>query len=216
VTDAAAAAWLEVLGTLIANAAHASNNALNAAAVNLGVLASRLSSPKVAESSGAELASRTATFATQASAGLDAVSELVQSMVALARPLPVPVDPWRMVADIVRVVSADTPLGTSAWSVELTDPVLMPDAGPVVRLAVASGVLALQREGHGGTVRWVGRTVVLGRSDGSAGAPPSGATLDTRPILADNILRIMSAAGFAVQVEGGSVTFSIPEVMVNA
>jgi hypothetical protein len=216
VTDAAAAAWLEVLGALITNAAHASNNALNAAAVNLSVLASRLTSPKVAESSGTELAARTAGFAAQAAAGLDSVSELVQSMVGLARPLPVPGDPWRMVADIVRVVTADTRQGTSVWSVEISDPVLMPDAGPLVRLAIASGVVALHRAGHGGTVRWAGREVVLGWPDGSPGAPPAGTVVDTRPILADNILRIVSAAGFAVRVEAGSVTFSIPEVMVNA
>jgi hypothetical protein len=199
---------MEVLGALISNAAHASNNALNAAAVNLSVLASRLSSPAVAESSGTDLAARTAGFAAQAAAGLDSVSELVQSMVALARPLPVPADPWRMVADIVRVATADTRQGALAWSVEMSDPVLMPDAAPLVRLAIASGVVALQREGHGGTVRWSGREVVLGW--------PSGTSSDARPILADNILRMVSIAGFAVHAEADRVTFSIPEVMVNA
>jgi hypothetical protein len=208
VTDAAAAAWLEVLGALISNAAHASNNALNAAAVNLSVLASRLSSPTVAESSGTDVAARTAGFAAQAATGVDSVSELVQSMVALARPLPVPADPWRIVADIVRVATADARQGTSPWRVEISDPVLMPDAAPLVRLAVASGVVALQREGHDGTVRWGGREVVLGW--------PTGVSPDGRPILADNILRIVSSAGFAVHVEADSVTFSIPEVMVNA
>jgi hypothetical protein len=199
---------MEVLGALISNAAHASNNALNAAAVNLSVVASRLSSATVAESSGTDLAARTAGFAAQAAAGLDSVSELVQSMVALARPLPVPADPWRMVADIVRVATADTRQGASAWSVEMSDPVLMPDAAPLVRLAIASGVVALQREGHGGTVRWRGREVVLGW--------PSGTSSDARPILADNILRMVSIAGFAVHAEADRVTFSIPEVMVNA
>jgi hypothetical protein len=199
---------MEMLGALISNAAHASNNALNAAAVNLSVVASRLSSATVAESSGTDLAARTAGFAAQAAAGLDSVSELVQSMVALARPLPVPADPWRMVADIVRVATADTRQGASAWSVEMSDPVLMPDAAPLVRLAIASGVVALQREGHGGTVRWRGRQVVLGW--------PSGTSSDARPILADNILRMVSIAGFAVHAEADRVTFSIPEVMVNA
>lgn len=207
-TDAAAAAWLEVLGALISNAAHASNNALNAAAVNLSVLASRLSSPAVAESSGKDLAARTAGFAAKAATGVDAVSELVQSIVALARPLPIPADPWRMVADIVRVATADAHQGTLAWRVEMSDPVLMPDAAPLVRLAIASGVVALQREGHGGTMRWGGREVVLGW--------PTGTSPDARPILADNILRIVRTAGFAVHPEADRVTFSIPEVMVNA
>jgi hypothetical protein len=210
VTDAAAAAWLEVLGALIANAAHASNNVLNAAAVNVSVLASRLSSPKVAESSGEELAGRTAGFAAQAAAGIDALSELVQSMLALARPLPVKADPARMVTDIVRVATVDARQGGPKLDVELCDPMLPgdADAASAVRLGVAAGVVALHRGGQGGSVRWIARDVTLARP-----ARPSGPALAT-PIVADNILRIVAGTGVAVHVEAEMVTFSIPEVTV--
>lgn len=205
-TDALAAAWLDVLGALMADAAHASNNALNAASVNLSVLTTRLSSPKVAESSGEELAGRTAEFAVQAVTGLDSVSELVQSMVALARPLPAPPDPWRMVADIGRVATAGVPPGAIGVGIELREPEVTPDVGPAVRLVIAAGLRALLRAGQGGMVFWVGREIWL--------AVPA-ATDGAAPILSDNILRIVADAGLTVRAEGDVVRFSIPEVTVS-
>jgi hypothetical protein len=199
VTDAAAAAWLEVLGALVADAAHAVNNVLNGAAVNLGVVASRLSSPKVADSTGEALAGRTAGFATDAATGLEVVSELVQSVMSLARPLPVSVDPARLVREIVRVASAGCEAGTVGIGVELRDAVLSPEVGPVVRLAIASGVRTLLRGGSGGMVSWVATDVVLSRPTGSGGGP----------IVPERVVRILADAGLAVRAEADVVTFSL-------
>ena len=189
-----------MLGVLIANAAHKSNNVLSQAAVSLSVVASRLSSPAAGESSGAELAARTSQFAAGAANGLEAVTELVQSMMALARPLPVPVDPSRMVADIVRVVMADAREGAPAVAVDLREPVLQPEVGPVVRLAIASGVRTLHRAGRGGTVPWVAGEVTLTRPTAAVGA---------KPIIPDDILRIVADAGVAVRSEADVVSLRL-------
>jgi hypothetical protein len=199
VTDGAAAAWLEVLGALVADAAHAVNNVLNSAAVNLSVVASRLSSPKVADSTGEALAGRTAGFAADAATGLGAVSELVQSVVSLARPLPVSVDPARLVSEIVRVAGAGYESGTVGIGVEMRDPVLPSEVGLVARLAIASGVRTLLRGGTGGMVSWVARDVVLSRPAGSAG----------EPILPERVTRILADAGVAVRAEADVVSLRV-------
>jgi hypothetical protein len=199
VTDAAAAAWLEVLGALVADAAHAVNNVLNGAAVNLGVVTSRLSSPKVADATGEALAGRTVGFAADAATGLEAVSELVQSVVSLARPLPVSVDPARLVRDVVRVASAGCESGTVGIGVELRDPVLPSEGGPVVRLAIASGVRTLMRGGTGGMVSWVIRDIVLSRPAGSGG----------EPIVPARVMRILADTGVSVRAEADIVTLRV-------
>jgi hypothetical protein len=199
VTDAAAAAWLEVLGALVADAAHAVNNVLNGAAVNLGVVTSRLSSPKVADATGEALAGRTVGFATDAATGLEAVSELVQSVVSLARPLPVSVDPARLVREIVRVAAAGCESGTVGIGVELRDPVLPSEVGPVVRLAIASGVRTLLRGGTGGIVSWVVRDVVLSRPTGSGG----------EPIVPERVMRMLADSGVSVRAEADIVTLRV-------
>jgi hypothetical protein len=208
VTDAAAAAWLEVLGLLIANVAHKSHNVLNATMINLHVLVSRLSPTNIPTGmSGADLSTRTLVHAENASKALDSTSELVHSMLALARPLPVPADPSRMLTDIIRVVTADAREGAPVLDVEVQDPILGQDAGPEARLAIAAGVRALHRSGRGGTVRWVAREVTLAQPNGGANA---------KPILTDEILRILADAGFSVHARTELVTFSIPEGTVSA
>jgi hypothetical protein len=201
VTDAVAAAWLEVLGALVADAAHAVNNVLNSASVNLSVVANRLSSPKVAEFSAEALAGRTAGFAADAANGLDAASELVQSVVALARPLPVPADPARMVADIIRVASVGRRHETAELGVEVRDPIMPPEVASAVRLAIAAGVRTLVQGERGGTVRWVAREVALARP---VGAGPE-------PIVSPRVMGIIADAGVAVRTEADIVTFSIPD-----
>ena len=198
-TDAIAAAWLEVLGVLVSDAAHTVNNLLNDAAINLSAVAGRLSSPKVADSSGPALAERTVAFATHAGSGLDAASELVQSMMGLARPLPTPVDPHRMVAQIIRVAAAGCPKDAPEVGVELQDPVLDPENAPLGRLAIAAGVRTLTHDGVGGTVRWVGSNVALGR--------PSG--LRTGPILSKRVLQLLILGRLAVRSEADVVSFSL-------
>jgi hypothetical protein len=186
----------------MADAAHAANNVLNSAAVNLSVVTTRLSSPKVADSSGEALAERTAEFAIHAALGLDSASELVQSMVALARPLPVPPDPARMVGDIVRVAMAGRREGAAEVAVEIRDPVASPHVGPVVRLAIAAGVRTLLGAGQGGTLRWVGDEVALAR--------PADAAQDGS-ILPELVMRVVADAGLAVRPAAGMVTFSTLE-----
>jgi hypothetical protein len=187
----------------MADAAHAANNVLNSAAVNLSVVTTRLASPQVADSSGEALAGRTAEFAVHAADGLDSASELVQSMVALARPLPAAPDPARMVTDIMRVAVAGCRDGVADLVVDLRDPIVAPDQSAVVRLAIATGVRTLLREGQGGTVRWIGSEVVLAR--------PAGSLPQAEPIVAAHVMRIVADAGFAVRPDGEVVTFSILE-----
>jgi signal transduction histidine kinase len=201
-SESAAAAWLEVLGALMGGVAHRSNNILNAATVNAQVLVSRLAPGSVpAGMSGADLSARTFAFAEKTSVALQSTTELVHSMLALARPLSVPADPVRMVDDIVRVVAADADTAGPRLAISVQDAVLPPEAGAVVRLAIASGARVLQCGERGGTVRWVGREVSLTRPNGDAGEVP---------ILGDDIVRILIEAGFAVQARTDVVTFSIP------
>jgi hypothetical protein len=199
VTDAVAAAWLEVLGALVSDAAHTVNNLLNDAAINLSAVAGRLSSPKVVDSTGEALAARTVPFATHAGHGLDAASELVQSMMGLARPLPTPVDPHRMVAQIIRVAAAGSPKDAPEVGVELQDPVLDPENAALGRLAIAAGVRTLAHDGVGGTVRWVGSNVALAR--------PVGAR--TGAILSKRVLQLLILGGRAVRSEADVVSFSL-------
>lgn len=204
-SEAAAAAWLEVLGALMSNVAHRSSNVLNAAAINLQVLVSRLSPANVPDGmSGAELSSRTFGFAEQASNALGATSELVLSMLALARPLPTPVDPARMVNDIMRVVTAAEVPGALGIVGEVHNAVLPREAGPVARLAIAAGVQAMHRPHYSGRVVWEGLEVRLERV--WHGGPAGG----EEPMLKEEIVRILDEAGFAVRAQTGVITFFIP------
>jgi signal transduction histidine kinase len=205
-SEAAAAAWLEVLGALTSNVAHRANNVFNAAAVNLHVLVSRLAPANIPSGmSGGDLSARTVVYAEQASKALESMSELVQSLLALARPLPTPVDPARMLMDIVRVVVAGAGDGVLDLDIEVQDPVLPREAAPVARLAIAVGMREIQRTGSRGRVSWVGRDVRLSReADGAS-------VHDGRlPMVSDEIVRILDEAGFAVQAQTDVVTFSIP------
>ena len=205
-TEAAAAAWLEVLGALTASVAHRANNVFNATAINLHVLVSRLAPANVPDAmSGSELAGRTLGYAEQASTALESTSELVQSILALARPLPTPADPARMLTDIVRVVTAGAGDGTVGPDIEVRNPVLPRESAPLARLAIAVGVREIMRSGYRGRVSWVGREIRLSRE------PQGASTHDgLLPMVSDDIMRIMDDAGFAVQAQTDVVTFSIP------
>lgn len=81
----ASALWLSCLGRLAGRSAHELKNPLNGLALNLEVVRSRSARPGIEGSA-------LAPFAAAAAAELERTIPLVEALLALARPLPIPVD----------------------------------------------------------------------------------------------------------------------------
>src|SRR5580693_9578317 len=113
-----AALWVDLLGELAGPAAHAVNNALNNVAINLAVLQSRPSATAYVE--------RADDYLTEA-------TRLTQAVLALARPVPIPVEPASVLHQLVPVLEATDRV------IEVHDDIAhvatTPIDGAVVRLA---------------------------------------------------------------------------------
>lgn len=166
-----AALWVDLLGQLAAPAAHAVNNALNNVAINLAVIQAR---PGAGE------------FAERADQYLTEAARLIQSVMALARPVPTPVEPASVVHQLVlvlqaggrRIEVAEAPVGR---------PVTTSIDGAAVRLALAAACAAKE----------VTRVYVQGEQVRVEGA-----------VLHDDIADAVRRAGVALRVEPAQVTFT--------
>lgn len=169
--------WIDLLGKLAGPAAHAVNNALNNVAINLALVQSRASTTAAAA------------YAERADGYLMEATRLAQAVMALARPVPVPVEPASVLHQLVPVIRAADRV------VEIHDDIVhvvtTPIDGATVRLALAA---ALAEAGaHRAHVLRGGEEV---RIDG--GAVPAD--------VADAARR----AGIGLRVEAAQVTFMFP------
>jgi hypothetical protein len=181
VTDPIVAAlWLETLGKLAAPAAHAMNNALNNVAINLAVVQSRPDA---------------AAFAGKASDYLANATRLAQGVLALARPVPAPVEPASLVHQLVNVIE------TTGRQIEVVDEpgtvVTTPIEGTAVRLALAAALA----DGMAGRVH-IARGGELIRVEGAT--------------LAAEVADAVRRAGIGLRVGTGEVTFTFSGVAIPA
>jgi hypothetical protein len=167
----AAALWVELLGRLAGPAAHAVNNALNNVAINLAVVRSR---------GNKEYAERADEYLTEA-------TRLAQAVLALARPVRVPVEPASVLHQIVLVLQAD---GRRIEIIqEHTTTMATGIDGDAVRLALAAALA----EGEAGRVR----VTRGGEEIGIEGA-----------VLREDVADAARRAGIGLRVEPGQVTFT--------
>lgn len=121
-----AALWFDLLAKIAGPAAHAVNNALNNVAINLALVQSRASSPNAAG------------YAERADGYLVEATRLAQAVMALSRPVPVPVEPASVLHQLVPVLRAADRV------IEIHDDiahvVTTPTDGTVVRLALAAAL----------------------------------------------------------------------------
>lgn len=167
-----AALWVDLLGKLAGPATHAVNNALNNVAINLAILQSRPSATAYVE--------RADDYLTEA-------TRLTQAVLALARPVPIPVEPASVLHQLVLVLQAGD------RRIEVIDQhgkaITTLVDGAAVRLAIAA-VLA---EGGASRVHVVrgGEEV---RVEGAG--------------LRDDVADAARRAGIGLRVEPGQVTFT--------
>jgi hypothetical protein len=176
VTDSIVAAlWVDLLGKLAGPAAHAVNNALNNVAINLALVQSRANTGAAAA------------YAERADGYLLEATRLAQTVMALARPVPVPVEPASVLHQLVPVIrAADRVVEIRD---EMAHAVVTPIDGAAVRLALAA---ALADEG-------ANRVHVL---RGGEEVQVEGGALPAE--VADAARR----AGIGLRVEPGQVTFT--------
>ena len=172
-----AALWVDLLGKLAGPAAHAVNNALNNVAINLALVQSRANTAAAAA------------YAERADGYLLEATRLAQAVMALARPVPVPVEPASVLHQLVAVIrAADRVVEIHD---EMAHAATTPIDGAAVRLALAA---ALADEGDH-------RVHVL-RGGEEVQVEGGGVPAD----VADAARR----AGIGLRVELGQVTFTFP------
>ena len=121
-----AALWVDLLGKLAGPAAHAVNNALNNVAINLALVQSRANT------------SAAAAYAERADGYLLEATRLAQAVMALARPVPVPVEPASVLHQLVPVIrAADRVVEIRD---EMAHAVTTPIDGAAVRLVLAAAL----------------------------------------------------------------------------
>ena len=141
------ALWLRTLEDVINRAAHEVKDSLNGVSLNLEVIRSRSTS---ADASGQSFAS----FATAATDQLELLSARTEAVLFLARPAQEPAD---VAVTLKHLAALLVPAAKSESSSLLVDGYhrLVPTgaSGPATRLALASGLLMLIKEGGRGHCR---------------------------------------------------------------
>jgi hypothetical protein len=137
--------WLDVLQRVCARTAHELKGALNGVAVNLEVVRSRSSRPDAAAAS-------VATFASSAADQLDAVVDMSEALLALARAPREPVDVCDTVACLTSLLAPSARADGGSLRVELPSRdvagTTVRTRGNVVRLVIGASLLtALSRKG---------------------------------------------------------------------
>jgi hypothetical protein len=140
------------MGELVAAVGHEVNNSLNGIAVNLAVVSSRLD--------GGASADRVVPFAAKATAEFEAANQLVQSIVALARPVGV-LDAGRVVRPLAAVAGAVLARYGQAITLDIDEAGSLPsiEVAQAVRLVVGSALLTTVRERVSSRLIWKGREV---------------------------------------------------------
>lgn len=122
-----AALWVDLLGKIAGPAAHAVNNALNNVAINLALVQSRANMPGAAA------------YAERADGYLMEATRLAQAVMALSRPVPVPIEPASVLHQLVPVMrAADRVIEVHD---DMTHVITTPIDGAVVRLALAAALV---------------------------------------------------------------------------
>jgi hypothetical protein len=180
VTDPTVAAlWVDLLGRLAGPAGHAVNNALNNVAINLAVVQSR---PGATE------------FAGRADEYLTEAARMTRAVLALARPVPTPVEPASVVHQLVLVLAA-TGRRIEILDEQMGRTVTTTVDGTAVRLAVACALM-------GDAVTQVHVRGEEVRIEGAA--------------LEDDVVAAVRRAAVALRVEPGQVTFTFSGVAIPA
>jgi signal transduction histidine kinase len=195
------ALWLELSQRLADRVAHEIRNPLNGLAINLEVVRSRASRPEAAAAS-------VYGFAEAATQELARAVELVEAVLALARPLREPVDLWAALAPLVVLHGALARAGGGGGEVTLDRPADVSanvTADPnVVRAALAAALeaatsaapcvrCAIARHGDGMTVYMQGHAAPA--NHGSTG-----------PVLADEVRAMLDDAGVVVRSDPDGIT----------
>ena len=175
-TDAIVAAlWVDLLSKIAGPAAHAVNNALNNVAINLALVQSRTTTTAAAA------------YAERADGYLMEATRLAQAVMALARPVPVPVEPASVLHQLVPVIRAADRV------IEMHDDIaqvaITPIDGAVVRLALAAALT----DGEASQVH-VMRGGEEMRVQGG--------------VLRDDVANAARKAGIGLRVEAGQITFT--------
>ena len=170
-----AALWVDLLGKIAGPAAHAVNNALNNVALNLALVQSRTNMTAAAA------------YAERADGYLTEATRLAHVVMALARPVPVPVEPASVLHQLVPVIR------TADRAIEVHDDVaqvaITPIDGAVVRLALAAALAD-------------GEALRVHVSRGGEEMRIHGG------VLKDEVADVARKAGIGLQVEAGQVTFT--------
>jgi hypothetical protein len=167
-----AALWIDLLGQLAGPVAHAVNNALNNVAINLAVLQSRPGATAYVE--------RADDYLTEA-------TRLTQAVLALARPVPVPVEPASVLHQLVPVLEA------SGRRIEVIQEHMK---------AMATGI-------DGGAVRLALAAALADRAAGRVHVMQGGHEIRVASEgLRDDVADAARRAGIGLRVEPGQVTFT--------
>lgn len=171
-----AALWIDLLGRIAGPAAHAVNNALNNVAINLALVQSRASTPGAAA------------YAERADGYLMEATRLAQAVMALSRPVPIPVEPASVLHQLVPVIrAADRVIELHD---DITHVVTTPVDGAAVRLAFAAALAEGEATTRVHVVRGGEEVQITG------GALPA------------NVADAARRAGIGLRVEPTQVTFT--------
>lgn len=202
------ALWLEVLGRIAGRSAHEVKGAMNGVAVNLAVVRSR------AEKS--DIAAGVAPFALAAIGQLDALIDMTESLLWMARPLHVPVELssvlTRFAALLVPAAKAD------GRALIVDDPARNGSDGDVigananaVRLALGSSLLAALESANTVTVRRAAPTQEKSADPWVCIESDRGVPLVTDPMMVDAV----TGSGIQVVAESSAVFIRFPRLAAS-
>lgn len=202
--------WLDTLQRIAERGAHELKGALNGVAVNLEVVRSRAEKPDVA-------ASAVKNFANAAVDQLESVIEISEALLALSRPVRLPVELGR----VVRAVGSLLVPAARADGRELVldgplDALGTTSAdGSAARLVIAAGLLAGVEASTRVTCRAVpGDDAPAVRIEcvAAAGAAVAeeGESDGCAPMLADDVSAVARSAGIRVEAEPSAMSITFP------
>jgi signal transduction histidine kinase len=195
--------WLDVLQQVSARTAHELKGALNGVAVNLEVVRSRSVKPDAP-------ANAVAPFAASAADQLDAVVDMTEALLKLARPAREPVDVGETLNCLASLVAPSARAEGGSLRIETPTREItggtVPAPGNVVRLLIGAALLAgLARKGDIRCRVEVGEETVVGIECVDAEGPLE---------LPVDVLAVAAAADIRVQGEGQSISLAFPRAGV--
>ncbi len=194
-SPATQALWLETLNRICGRAAHELKGAMNGVSVNVEVVRSRAAKPDLP-------ASAIATYANAASTQFDAVMDMTEGLLFLARAGSGPTEVGRTVraiasllAPVARVDGGDVDLDGTVDAIGAVSA----DAG-VVRLAVGAALVGMIGGGRLVTVRAANGQLkaVASAGDGAVEAP------------SDEVIAAAKDAGIEIRAEGSAISITFP------